>query len=483
MIHRRAILRVQLMATTLFLALLFFGGCEKNTTAPLENNLELSPAVTEGLTSSWQTVHSLNSVEKISAVVRKNGDVEKIEEGGITSKSQLRKEISKMKLSVSQAARVTGLAKTTLSDSLIWFIDWTDPVSGLSIRKALYYNDSTGLARYYEAIYHFPAQLQLQYDSTEIVADLNFTLSDTTDDRFISLVKLTRFREGFQVDSIAGRAEATDYGAGNEITGAIFYNTVWYSQQIQLVKRYQELEINPDESGRVEERLDYRDGTYMTKTVHFYPDYTGDFSELWRDGTRVSGTFDRLEDDNHASFSQTIQLPAGRAISKIEQFADVTLNPADSSSELIFSEKIHFADGKLDTSRVEAQEYWENGLKNTHLEIWKSDGSHADLLVIEHDNYKEISGNYTGPKGYYMTIQATDYNDGSGELWVKIYQSEEAFTNGEAPLVSIYLHYNPDGSGAGKVTEGENEYNVHIAQDGTMTVTDQAGNVRQISGF
>ncbi len=472
-----------LLSLALIGALLFLGGCEKNTTSPPTGELGLSKAASEGLVSGWQTLRSVSTVNEVNKMVGGDVPVEKTELGGIYSGKQLRREIAKMRSGMDQALADKGFRKITGGDSLIWFIDWTDPVTGISVRKALYYNDSTGHARYYEAIYQFPAQVQLQYDSTEIRADLNFTLNDTTDDKFLSIYKLTLFRPGFYVDKIEANAYATDYGANNEVTGAILHNMVWYGQQNELEKLTQELEINPDESGHANERLDYRDGTYLQRTIDFYADYTGEFSEVWRDGTTVTGTFDRIENDNHGSFTRTINFPSGHDPVKIDEAADITLNPADSSSSLILKEKILFASGQLDTSRLDVDEYWENGLKKTHLEAWSSDGSHADLMVTHYAEYEELEGNYTSPEGYYVLINGTFYNDGSGELWLKIYESEQAYLNGDPPLVIIYIHFNPDGSGEGTITEGSNTYKVVIGQNGKMVVSNNKGESKVVNGF
>ncbi|NIW80960.1 MAG: hypothetical protein GWN16_16505, partial [Calditrichae bacterium] len=98
----------------------------------------------------------------------------------------------------------------------------------VSVRKALYYDSQTGNARYYEAIYQFPNQIQLEYDSTEIRADLNFTLEDTTDDKLLSVYQLTNFKPGFYVEKKEGQADVTDYGPNNEVTGATLHNEVFY---------------------------------------------------------------------------------------------------------------------------------------------------------------------------------------------------------------------------------------------------------------
>lgn len=473
----------KLSVVVLFVLALWLAGCEKNTTSPPDQELELTPAANQGLVGAWTTTHSLQSATEVTGIVKENFFNGKEDVEGISSPQQLISEYRKMKTGMSVALSGNSFGRGMLGDSLLWFIDWTDSITGFSVRKALYYNSGTGYARYYEAIYRFPPQLQLEYDSTEIRVDLNFTLHNPADDRLLSLFKYSRFKSDFSVDSTQSVAQVTDYGPNNEVTGAVLDNQVWYGQQSQLELLTQNMELNPDESGHISQRLDYRDGTFMQRTVNFYADYTGDFSEVWRDGTTVNGTFDRLEDDNHAAFTKTVNFPTGHDPVKIHQAAEVTLNPADSSTALMLNEKIYFANGGLDTSQFNFEEFYEAGLKKTHLEGWNSDGSHADLLVTHYPEYKEVDGTYTAPDGYFMLIQAIFYNDGSGELTLKVYENEQAYQNGEPPVAIITIHFNPDGSGSGELAQGEDRYRVQVNPGGKMTVTDQKGRSSSVNGY
>jgi len=464
------------------LPLFLMTGCEKSTMDPSQDLLQMSVAAEDGLTSSWQTIHNVSSVGEVHSILEGDVEIDQSEFGGIYNTDQIMSEYEKFQTGL-ETALSASMEGVTFEDSLIWFIDWTDPISGVSVRKALYYSNVTGHARYYEAIYQFPNQLRLAYDSTEIRADLNFTLNDETDDRFLALFKFTRFKDGFFVSKIEAQAQATNWDQNNQVTGATASNHVWYGEQSRLDQLLQQLEINPDESGQISERLDYRDGTFLQKTVNFYSDFTGDFSETWRNGTQVSGTFDRIEDDNHASLTRQVDFPAGFFVDKIDQLADITLTPADSSSHLLLNEKILFAAGLLDTSELVIDEYHESGLKKTHLVAAKSNGAHADLLVTDYPGYQEVDGNYTGPRGYFSLIHAIFYSDGSGELWLTVYENEQAYVNGEPALVTIYIRFNPDGSGDGDIAEGGERYSVQVNSNGEMLVRDNSGNSKTVNGY
>lgn len=465
------------------LLILVIQSCDKNTTEPAVPELQLSKGASEGLVSSWQTIHSVQTMDEMKNMLSAGPDTEQGEFDGITSVKEIRGEYAKMQkdLKVAIAGKTAGMLES--EDSLLWFIDWTDPISGVSVRKALYYNSMTGIARYYEAIYRYPEQLRLAYDSTEVKANLNFTLANSADDKFISLTKLTLFKEGFFVRKIEAEAVATDYDAANKVTGATASNHVWYGDQSKLDQLTQNLEINPDESGSIRKRLDYRDGTFLEKMINFYADYTGDFSETWRNGTQVSGTFDRLEDDNHARVERTVDFPTGYLLDRIQQLVDITLNPDDSTTMALFNEKLFFNSGRLDTSQVEVTEYYESGLKKTHLVTARSDGSQADLLVTAFPEYQDLEGSYTGPQGYYSLIHAIFYTDGSGELWLTVYQNESAYQNGEPALATIYVHFYPDGSGEGEITENEDKYTVQVQPSGNIVVRNDQGSSKTVSGY
>jgi len=466
-----------------FLLYVLLTGCEKSTIDPTQDQLQLSVGAQEGLSSSWQTIHNLSSVSEVHSILEGDVEIDQSEFGGIYSTGDMMNEYDKFQKGLETVLSTSAVEGTTLEDSLLWFIDWTDPISGVSVRKALYYSEVTGRARYYEAIYQFPAQLRLAYDSTEIRADLNFTLEDESDDRFLSLFKFTQFKDGFFVSKIEAQAQATDWDQLNQVTGATASNQVWYGEQSRLDHLLQQLEINPDESGHINERLDYRDGTYLQKMVNFYSDFTGDFSEIWRNGTQVSGTFDRIEDDNHAGLTRRVDFPAGFFVDKIDQLADITLNPADSSSHLLLNEKILFASGRLDTSELVIEEYYQSGLKKTHLIAAKSSGARADLEVTDYPGYQEVDGNYTGPRGYFSLIHAIFYSDGSGELWLTVYENEQAYQNGEPYLAKIYIRFNPDGSGDGEIAEGDEKYLVQVNSSGEMQVRDSSGKSQTINGY
>jgi hypothetical protein len=293
---------------------------------------------------------------------------------------------------------------------------------------------------------------------------------------------LTSFRPGFFVEEKEGKAIVTDYGPNNEVTGATLHNEVLYGMQTNLEKLTQDFEINPDESGSIAQRLDYRDNTFAQVTVNLYDDYTGDFSEIWRNGTTVNGTFDRVEDDNHGAFDKTINFASG-VLQKLEQAADITIDPTDSTQTIMLSENRYFTNGNVDSCRLNIDEFYEDNLLKTSLELWKNDGSSAELLVTQYPEFDEVEGYFITSEGYYILLTATFYSDGSGDMTLKVYESELAYLNGDPPLLIIIIHFNPDGSGTGRLTENGEEYQIRISPNGTITVVDDQGRTQNVAGY
>jgi hypothetical protein len=457
-------------------------GCEKNGSSPEMEKLDLNQESQSGLSNSWEVYQSLKSVNDMNSIM--GGKViEKDDELDLmTGPAQVQLKFSKMEKNVVELAQSAKNESRMIGDSLIIFIDYTDPVSGISVRKALYYDQITGKARYYETIYQFPPQIEIEYDSTEIRADLNFTLQDTTDDKLLSVYQLTNFKSGFNVEKKEGQALVTDYGPANEVTGATLHNEVFYGMQTELEKLTQDFEINPDKSGTIAQQLDYHDNTFAQVTVNLHADYAGDFSEIWRDGTTANGTFDRVEDDNHGAFEKTINFVSG-VLQKLEQSADIILDPTDSTQTIMLSENRYFTNGNVDSCRLNIDEFYEGDLLKTNLELWKNDGSSAELLVSHYPEFDEVEGYFIDSQGYYILVAATFYSDGSGDMNLKVYESELAYLNGDPPQLIITIHFNPDGSGNGQLTKNNEKYQIQVAPNGTMTVVDAQGRTENVDGY
>lgn len=462
---------------------LFLSGCENNPTEPQpdppSNQLQLSDRAKSVTVGGWQITNSLNTQDQFSELVSGGSQITD-EEGMLNSMAEIRREEKTMKRIYTFAEKSGSFSKIT-GDSLIWYEEWS--LGGTSGRRALYYNEETQTARFYEVIFQFPRLVRLEYDSTQFMVFVGPSLADSSDNRLLSINKLSLFKANYFVEKVESFIEVTDWDEQNQVIGATASNTVWYGDQTQLLKLQQNAEINPDASGFISERLDYRDNTFREVQVNFYDSFTGDFAETWRNGTTVSGTFDLLEDDNHAAVTRIIDFANNFHVDKIEQSAEYTLDPQDSSSISVLRQKIFFRNGGLDTTRLDVERFLDGGNWKEHFIAQTSRRGQSDFTVIYYDEYKEFEGEHTTPQGFYILFNGIEYVSGNGELWLEVYASEQAYLNGEPPLLTLYIVYNGDGSGSGEIAEDGKSYNVTYKVNGEIEVRDRDGNLATLSGY
>lgn len=460
---------------------LAFSGCEDNPTepAPPSTDLQLSAQAKGAAQTGWQLQNTLNTEDQLSEMVSGKGPFFD-EEGMLNSLSDIRKEESTMKKIYSYAEKSGGFAKIS-GDSLIWYEEWC--LGQFCGRRALYYNNETQTARAYEVIFQFPPFLRLEYDSSQFIFFVGPSLQDPSDDRLLSIDKLTRFEANYFVERVESHLEATDWNTQNQVIGATASNTVWYGAQTPLLKLQQNAQLNPDESGSINERLDYRDGTFFSREVNFYANHTGDFNETWRDGTTVTGTFDLLEDDNHAAITRIIDFVQNFIVDKIEQSAEYTFDPQDSSSVGVLREKITFSSGAEDTTRLEMERFFDAGHWKEHFTVQTSHRGQSDFTVVYYDGYKTFEGEHTTPEGYYILFSGTEYAAGNGEIFLQVYASKQAYLAGEPPILTLHIIYYGDGSGQGELAEGGKTYQVVYKSNGEITVRDDSGKTASLNGY
>jgi hypothetical protein len=170
-------------------------------------------------------------------------------------------------------------------------------------------------------------------------------------------------------------------------------------------------------------------------------------------------------------------------VDKIEQSAEYTLDPQDSSSISVLRQKIFFRNGGLDTTRLDVERFLDGGNWKEHFIEQTSRRGQNDFTVIYYDEYKEFEGEHTTPQGFYILFNGIEYVSGNGELWLEVYASEQAYLNGEPPLLTLYIVYNGDGSGSGEIAEDGKSYNVTYKVNGEIEVRDRDGNLATLSGY
>ncbi|MFQ5708638.1 MAG: hypothetical protein ACE5HO_14380 [bacterium] len=371
------------------------------------------------------------------------------------------------------------LTKTqgVLSDSVIWDITERDDKKGVTIRSSLIYDPETGKARLFFVEFNFRDSHPLDYDSTEIAVDLNFTIFDDTDDVLLSLVNLKRYKPDRLIAEEMGSFVPDPYPPGTEPTGGVLTSDITYSSTSFIESTHAQLEYHEGVGGSYSKEVKFSDGTSHSESVTFDENGNGTFSENRRDGTSIEGTFDSADNDGQGSFSKTTTFPDGHDPVSISESGNFTINAADSTLNGTFDKEVKFKDGSNRKESVTVTQTVVGDVKTTTIEVESTDGGSGSITVIETPDVDQISGQWTNPDQTYLVFSAEYYPDGSAHFEFKLYESLVAFQNGADPIASGEFDYFPDGSGHGTVTEGDQTYDVTINPDGSMTVKDAAGGV------
>jgi len=328
---------------------LFLFSCEKSPNSADE--LELDAVVEEQAAVGWE----------VNSIVSSSGEVEELTQNSDYLEDKGISDMSSVSLLKKQALHLTSEVKTqlptltslkkTAGDSLVF--EEVIEIGGRLIRRALYYNSETGIARYYEVVFQFPEWRNLRYDSSEVIVNVGSDLDNEADDFLVSFYQLQNFKDTFFIQKIESQLDVTDYD-GTEITGVEATSDAYYRSNYFLSHRKQSVELNPDKSGTLSDEFDYRDGKSASRSVTFYADGTGIFSKTLRNGTTISGTFDCVEypDDLEGSYSETIVFPEGRYLDKITNSVIISLTYPDSIFNGNFSKIIYFSSGSVDSARA-----------------------------------------------------------------------------------------------------------------------------------
>jgi hypothetical protein len=444
---------------------LYFGGCEKQPANPTEDGLKVDPAIEKLTPFGWNANRMVSSSNEIKQVTNISQYLETEGANGLPGIGSLKKQA----IGLSKSAKIEcnsfkGLMKV-LSDSLLFFED--DSVKG--IRKALYYDAETGVARYYEVKYKFAAWQQLIYDSSEIKVDLKHTPGDSLDDVLLGFYQLQRFNEKFFVQKIINDVRVT-HTSGIQISGIEATRDALYQSDRYLIHLRQLVDINPDKSGTLREDFEFKDGKTAFRSVTFYPDNTGEFARQLRDGTIVTGKFNSVEDDGEGYYQELTVFPDGRYIDKIEKSASVTLTLPDSIYHINLKETITYRSGRAVTDTAAIVTQTQYGVTNTTIQYSKHNGEHGTFCMVENEGGSTVDGNWTTIEGYYILLSAEYYLDQSGHVHFEVYESEAAYNNGDDPIIVADYYFSPDGSGTGTLSYNGQSYDISFSDSGDAEI-------------
>ncbi|MGD9899927.1 MAG: hypothetical protein AB7T22_12450 [Calditrichaceae bacterium] len=422
-------------------------GCENDSTST-QATLEIDAVVEQSASVGWEVNRMASSSNEISLLTGENDYTGDAAIGKINSAEKMKTQAVNMRIeAVEYLPKQMSLSKTT-GDSLYYFEESVNQSTGFGVRKALYYNSETGIARFYETIFQFPTWMNMEYDSSEIKISTNYTLEDESDDYIVSLYKLQNFRDSFFINYIESALTVTGYDE-NDVTGFTASMDAYYNEGMNLSHLRQAVVINIDQSGTLREDFDFRDGKTAYNSVTFYANHTGEFSKMLRNGTSISGTFDSVEDDLSGSYTEMIDFPEGSYIDQIYRSAGIEITLPDSILNILLEEAIYFESGNIDSSSAEITVQNISGVKTTVMNIVKSNSAHGTITVEERDSENTISGNWTTRDNYYIVFEAESYFDGSSHLYYEVYLSETAYDNGDPALITGDYTFAPDQTGQG----------------------------------
>ncbi|MFQ5651003.1 MAG: hypothetical protein ACE5IY_13760 [bacterium] len=361
--------------------------------------------------------------------------------------------------------------QSATSDSVIFDVTERDTVAGVTYRVSLIYNAESGTARFFVVGFDYRETHPLEYDSTEVKADLNGTLLNESDDVLLSLMNLKRYKPGQLIREEMGRFVPDEHAPGTEPDGGVLTSDITYSSSSFISSTSARFEYHADSGGSFSKTSVFSDNTTHSESVTFNLDGTGTFEESRRDGTQISGTFDSAEEDGEGGYTLTITFPEGHDPASISESGQFVLNQADGTLSGSFEREVTPLEGDVQRESVEVSQTREGDILITTLNVENSDGSHGFITITETPEVDQIGGEWTNADETFVVFTAQGYPDDSAHLEFQVYASEVAFENGDDPIITAVFDFYPDGSGQGVVTEGEDVYDVVIHPDGSVTVT------------
>jgi hypothetical protein len=445
-----------------------FTGCEEMPTDPTLRNADLT--VSEAAAKSSGLFGTMNSVQQAGDMLRGPDAKIQIADANFSQNgggAGLAKTVSQAVLSKLRADMYKNQNHTVLGDSLLWQITQINSIAGFTETSRAYYDFATGKARLEHVKYNFDGRHELDYDSTTVSADLNFTLDNDTDDMIERIATKRLFKAGAAVVSQTGVMEFDPYTRGGDPESGNATNTTVYAAGQELQQTVESFDFAP-ESGTWGKQVSFADGSSASESVQFNSDGTGSFNATMRDGTKKDGSFNIIEDDNQGSFTQTITFPAGSNPASIYENGQFRLEPADSTMHGEFVKEIRMADESILRETVKIDESYEGDVLVTTVEFSDANGKKGTFSMREENGVARVNGAVEEATGEYIVFNAVQYPDGTARIEYDIWESKAAHDSGAAPIVSAIINYYPDGSGAGKVTEGGASTNVRINPDGSV---------------
>jgi len=286
------------------------------------------------------------------------------------------------------------------------------------------------------------------------------------------LFNYQEYKSGFHLLNITSKFVPDEYAIGEEPKFGYVESTTNYNPDQELSRLYERIEFHADNSGVIVREMIYWDGTNSHEQINFFTNGTGTFTENKRDGTRIEGTFNSIEDDNEGGFTKTTTYPAGHDPLSMYEEGHFTRQSSDSTISGSFTQAIFYVDGNSEIHNVTLNESIVNGVKTTKLSITNSDGTRGEFTIVESSEGKKVDGATVNHDGTYLIFSAFHHTGGSATVDFALYPSKDAYENGDDPILTGHFRYNPDGAGRGIANERNKTYEIEIRSNGHQSVSE-----------
>lgn len=462
-----------LSVLTLVSTITLLAGCDRNPIDPSQRR-DGQEALQRAAKSSSEFYSAVASAQDASTLMRGTGAIIAAPELDLKNQSsgyvQAKRAVQRVLVELaSHPERLSNLDGVN-GDSLLWQFTKRNQFAGFTETVRLLYDFDTGIAKMQAIKFNFDDRHWVRYDSSYVEADLNKTLEDESDDLIKIVENLKQYKEGHQLQEEWSKFVPDAYPPGSEPDGGIFDKKVNYHESSFIRQTSEHAELHAATGGEWSKTVDYADGTKSSEKFTFTPEDTGTFEEIRRDGTKITGAFDSAEHDGVGSFEKTTTFPAGSDPASIYEAGTFRLETADSTLHGSYEKEVRFKSGETLRESVQFDEAITNGVKSTTLKIQAQDGSHGILTIEERAGGSHVGGEWTEANGEFYLFTIEYYPDGSARLEFSCWASRDDQRNGEPPVISGIIHFNPDNSGSGNLTDSEGSHTVTINPDGSASV-------------
>ncbi len=457
------------------LSMLYLFGCAQN---PADSDGTIDPAAKQaealGKTgvSIYQNINSFKQMDNFKSGKIEIEDFDINDFGNGTEAMKFGKIVKKRALaSIQKRAEMQRMLLSAANDSVIFDFTERDTSEGVTRRIALFYDTASGNARLVLVGSDYSDAHIVEYDSTELIVNLNHTIFDDSDDVLLSIESQKRYKAGQLVQEEKGKFTPDAHAPGTEPEGGVLTGEVTYSSSSFISKTTNHFEFHPETGGSFEKTSVFSDGKSSREAATFNADGTGTFEEDRRDGTQIRGTFEGAEDDGSGSYSITTTYPAGHDPVSVAESADFDYDAATETVSGSFERTINRLDGTVETESAAITQSRDGEILVTTISSQNIDGSHGTITITETPDLEQVTGEWTDADGTFVVFKAQTFGDESVHFEADQYASKEDYDNKEAPAATAVFDFYPDGSGSGVVTEGEDVYDVVISPDGSVTIT------------